>query len=196
MKIPHRATAALVAVTVLLAGCGAQAEDCAPTAEQPTPTAAASKKPSYGFGLPGGDRSVDANIENDLYVELDRGDCGAAETILKGGYTALPDLRDVYLFRAAIALCRKNTGTARREWDKVDDDRTRFPARWVGISWRSAETFAYASWHVCELYRSVASTLGQKSRDTVACSYRRDTDPGLSEDEQKWFDNSGREDLA
>ncbi|NUT34866.1 MAG: hypothetical protein HOV79_17555 [Hamadaea sp.] len=196
MKIPHRTAAALLAAA-LLAGC-AQTEKCAPGAQEPAPsvTAAASKKPSYTFGLPGGDRSVDANLENALYVELDRGDCGAADTILKDGYTALPDLRDVYLFRAAIALCRKNTGAARREWDKVDDDRGRFPARWVGVSWRSAETFAYASWHVCELYRSVASTLGQKSRDKVTCSYRKDTDPGLSGDEQKWFDNVGREDLA
>ncbi|MEV0272456.1 hypothetical protein AB0H43_27075 [Hamadaea sp. NPDC050747] len=178
----------LTAAALLLAGCS-QA-DCTPPAGTPTAVASAqaSKKPNYGFGLPGGDRSVDANVENAIYDELDGDHCTKAQELLDENYKYLAEPRDVILFQAGVLLCRGKTSDAQKIWNLVAQHKDRYPAGWAGVSWRTGESSGkgYSSWHVCELFRSVSSTLNRKSRDSIRCAVRK-SDAQPSAYEENWL---------
>lgn len=164
--------AAVIAVALVLAGCGRA--NCPPSSpgappNQPPPPAV---KPDYGFGLPAGDRSPDQRVESTVYVEIANRRCKTADSIMRRpegpGWRGFDDPRAVLLFQAAVELCGNNDkpanpAQARRLWDAVSSQY----GNWNAIGWTDNATRLI--WHVCELYKSVGSALLQQSKDSLPC---------------------------
>ena len=98
----------------------------------------------YSWGLPEGPTAVDPPAG--VYADLQKGDCGQAESTLIGFLSARQiEPGDEPLFRAGIDLCRGNVAGARVHLAAF---------HWPGSS---------GGWAACHLYRAAASVVHQRA---------------------------------
>jgi len=193
-----RLLAVLGSAIVLLAGCGEKA-DCPPGSSgagasppgssdagaSPSPSAK-TKKPTYSFGLPTGDKSTDQRAESRIYVILDEGECTKAQTELDKlapNFETFEMPQEIILYQAAIDLCLNHTQDAKNTYALVTGNKAYYPSGWLGIGWHGN----VLSWHICELYKSVTGVFEQRSGDSISCKYRGfEPEHALSDYERNW----------
>ncbi|GAA1636563.1 hypothetical protein [Catellatospora bangladeshensis] len=187
-KVRHARTMAVMSAAVALALTGCAADRCPPTQQSaPNSQQEAPAKPKYGFGVPKGDPSLDRSTVNTVYSLLGNRKCKtAADNMDDDAWQDFLDPREVLLVQAAVELCGNNDKKAdpRRAAALYEAVSDQFGG-WNHIGW--SETSSSLSWHVCEMYKSVASTIDKKDRDDVICSnadapdkvlqWQADTDP-------------------
>jgi hypothetical protein len=109
----------------------------------------------YPWTLPPTDSSLSLN-DSIAYLRLARGDCDAAATQLTDEWYGFASPRSLLVFAAGVELCRGDRAKARRWFDRSEREYPDGGLRADGSP-------------PCDMYKSVASVLTSRPRESVTC---------------------------